>query len=86
MLIHIVYIEYGVFLSKKTYGSRRDIQDEFSDYKSSLGPWEAGEVVDYLEDNYSTLSPSAATQIAVLLDSDSLLVQVKFSDASSGAT
>lgn len=79
MLLHIIYTETAMFLSKKAYPSWRDIQDEFSDYKASLGPWEADAVTEYLQDDYSDLVPSAATQVAELVRSDSVLRQLTFS-------
>lgn len=48
MLLQIIYTETAMFLSKKTYPSWRDIQDEFFDYNASLGPWEADVVTEYL--------------------------------------
>ena len=78
MLIHIVYIEYGVFLSKKTYGSRRDIQDEFTDYKASVGPWETDVVTEYLQDEYPDLMPTAASQVTELIQSDAVLRKLSF--------
>ena len=78
MLLHIIYTEAAVFLSKKAYPSWRDIQDEFSDYKSSLGSWTADSVTEYLQDDYSDLMPSAATQVAELIQSDSVFRQLTF--------
>lgn len=79
MPLHIIYTEAAMFLSKKDYSSWREIQDEFSDYKASLGPWEADVVAEYLQHDYSDLVPSAATQVANLLRSDSVLRRVTFS-------
>jgi hypothetical protein len=78
MLLQIIYTETAMFLSKKAYPCWRDIQDEFSDYKASLGPWEADAVTEYLQNDYSDLAPPAATQIAELLQSDSVLLQLTF--------
>ncbi|MGO4396467.1 hypothetical protein AB4Z46_34500 [Variovorax sp. M-6] len=76
MLLHIIYTETAMFLSKKAYPSWRDIQDEFCDYKTSLGPWEADAVTDYLQDDYPDLMPLAATQVAELVRSDPVLRQL----------
>jgi hypothetical protein len=67
-----------MFLSKKTYPSWRDIQDEFFDYNASLGPWEADVVTEYLQNGYPDLAPSAAAQIAELLASDCALLRLTF--------
>lgn len=78
MLLHIIYTETAMFLSKKSYPSWRAIQDEFPDYKASFGPWEAESVIEYLQDDYPDLMPPAATQVAELVHSDSVLRQVTF--------
>jgi hypothetical protein len=78
MLVHIIYTEAAVFLSKKGYPSWRDIQGEFPDYKASLGPWKADAVTEYLQGDYSDLVPPAATQVAELLRADAVLRQLTF--------
>ncbi|MEZ2298649.1 hypothetical protein [Variovorax sp. RCC_210] len=78
MLLQIIYTETAMFLSKKTYPSWRDIQDEFFDYNASLGPWEADVVTEYLQNGYPDLAPSAAAQIAELLASDCALLRLTF--------
>jgi len=78
MLVHIIYTETAVFLSKKAYASWRDIQDEFSNFKASLGPWKSDAVTEYLQDHYSDLAPPAATQVAELLRADSVFRQLTF--------
>jgi hypothetical protein len=78
MLLHIIYTESAIFLSKKAYASWREIQDEFSDYSTSLGPWETDAVTEYLNNDYLDLAPPAATQVAELLRSNSVLRQLTF--------
>jgi hypothetical protein len=39
-------------LSRKNYHSWRDIQDEYEDYKASLGPYSLKEVVSFFEIEY----------------------------------
>ena len=78
MLLHIIYTETAMFLSKKTYPSWRDIQDEFTDYKASFGPWETDVVTEYLQDDYPDLMPSTAAQVAEIVQSDSVLLQLSF--------
>lgn len=80
MLLHIIYTETAMFLSKKAYPSWHDIQCEFSDYKASLGPWKADEVTEYLQDDYSNLMPPAATQVADFIQSDTVLRQLTFQE------
>ncbi len=69
MLLHIIYTESGVHLSKESYSSWREIQEVFSDYKASLGPWDVDEVVEFLGQEYAKLSPPASVQIAEFLQS-----------------
>jgi len=65
-------------LSKKAYPSWRDIQDEFTDYKTSFGPWETDVVTEYLRDEYPDLMPTAAAQVTELIQSDAVLRQLSF--------
>jgi hypothetical protein len=37
-----------MLLDRGQYGSWRDIQDAYPDYKASLGPWSEAEIVEYL--------------------------------------
>lgn len=45
---HIVYCESRILLDRGQYGSWRDIQDAYPDYKASLGPWSEAEIVEFL--------------------------------------
>ena len=65
--LHIIYTKAEMLLSRRTYGSWREIQGEYTAYKASLGPWPADEVVEYLADEYPNLSPSAPDQVAAFL-------------------
>jgi hypothetical protein len=47
--LHIIYLKDAMVLSKKPYESRRDIQNEYGDFKTSLGPWSVEEVIAFLE-------------------------------------
>ncbi|MBW4461453.1 MAG: hypothetical protein KME47_14630 [Nodosilinea sp. WJT8-NPBG4] len=78
MELHIIYTETEVLLSKKQYGSWQEIQAEFSDYKTSLGPWPADAVIDYLQTDYPGLEPSPAVQVAELLQAKALFQELKF--------
>lgn len=71
MELHIIYTDTDMLLSKAHFGSWREIQNQYADYKTSLGPWESDAVIDYLAFDYPDLVPSAATQVAALLASES---------------
>jgi hypothetical protein len=78
MQLHIIYTEAGMLLSKRSYASWRDIQDEYQSYKASLGPWGQDEVAEYLTAEYSDLSPSAQEQIATLLSTSNETIELTF--------
>lgn len=68
--LHIVYLRQGgVLLSRKVYADWREIQSEFEDFMASLGPWAEDEVVEFLTGEYPDLSPGAAEQVRVLVES-----------------
>jgi hypothetical protein len=64
MPLHIIYTDTSLLLSKRRYASWHDIQDAYHGFKTSLGPWNASEVITYLAEEHPDLSPSAATQVA----------------------
>jgi hypothetical protein len=49
---HLVYCESRILLDRGRYRSWRDIQDSYSDYRTSLGPWSETEIVDFLADDF----------------------------------
>lgn len=61
--IYIIYTETEVLLSRRSFGSWREIQEAYATYRSSLGPWSVDEVVEYLEYEYRDLWPSARVQV-----------------------
>jgi glutathione S-transferase len=52
-----------MLLSKHTYQSWREIQNQYPDYMTSLGPWEEDTVIEYLADEYPELSPRPQEQV-----------------------
>lgn len=64
MQIHIIYTRTGMLLSKDSYSSWREIQNQYPDYMTSLGPWDQDTVIEYLTDEYPDLSPDAQEQVA----------------------
>src|SRR5689334_17151479 len=51
-LLHIIYLESRMLLSKKRYSDWRQIQDEFADYKTSLGPWSTDGVMEFFSHDW----------------------------------
>jgi hypothetical protein len=52
-----------MLLSKHPYQSWREIQNQYPDYMTSLGPWEEDTVIEYLADEYPELSPHPQEQV-----------------------
>ncbi len=69
MRLHIIYTETEMLLSKEYFSSWREIQNRYTDYKASLGPWEHEHVIEYLDSEYSDLAPASVEQVQALLDS-----------------
>jgi hypothetical protein len=82
VLLHIVYLRSGpMLLTKKSYGSWRDIQDEFEDYMASLGPWPAEDVLHFLRDEYpNDLSPAEIQRINGFLGSGTEMIEILGTD------
>jgi len=59
-----------MLLSKRRYSGWRQIQDEFADYKASLGPWSVAEILDFLRTEYPSRSPFTPDRIERFLHSD----------------
>jgi len=52
-----------MLLSKHPYQSWREIQNQYPDYMTSLGPWEEDTIIEYLADEYPELSPHPQEQV-----------------------
>jgi hypothetical protein len=65
--LHIIYTEAAVFVSRREFNAWQEVQAAHADFKTSLGPWPAAEVIEYLENEYGPLLPSAQEQITVFL-------------------
>jgi hypothetical protein len=60
------------------YESWRKIQEEYSDYKTSLGPWSIEENEAYLKDEYPKIYPSAYEQLHGFVRSSNTVHVVSF--------
>lgn len=77
--LHIVYTRAGdMILSKRRYSRWQEIQEEYDDYMTSLGPWNSEEVIDFLQFEYPDLSPSASEQVGQLLSGDAETLKATF--------
>ena len=79
MELHIIYTDSNVVLSKKKYDEWNQIQEEYPDYKASLGPWSLDEVIDFLKDEYDNLLPSASIQVNEFSDSSVIAKELSWS-------
>ena len=50
----LVFTRHAMVLSKRRYRSWQEVEDDFDDYISSLGPYSVDELFDYLTNDYTT--------------------------------
>jgi len=79
-MLHIIYTEAEVLLSKRKWTSWREIQDALPAYKASLGPWTSAETAQFLQDEYPNLRPSAEMQVRGLEASELETAALTFED------
>ncbi|MGE8399749.1 MAG: hypothetical protein ACN6NZ_07400 [Burkholderiales bacterium] len=65
--IHIIYTRTVMLLSKHPYQSWGEIQNQYHDYMTSLGPWDEDSVIEYLVDEYPELSPHPKEQVMAFI-------------------
>lgn len=80
MNITIIYLDDDMLISKKKYEVWREIQDEYENYKASLGPWSGEEIIEYLGEEYPDLNPVAEIQVSNLLNASNQTAKVTFND------
>ena len=80
MQITIIYLKDEMLISKINYESWREIQDEYDNYKTSLGPWSTDEVVEYLNDEYINLNPKAEVQVGNLSSGPQKTIVLTFNE------
>jgi hypothetical protein len=75
---HLIFLRSGpVLLSRKPYADWREIQDEWEDYMTSLGPWTVEDVVDFFEQQYGPDErrwPFTARAVAAFAASDRVVM------------
>jgi hypothetical protein len=80
-MAHLIYLRpSGLVLSKKTYSDWREIQHEFDDYMTSLGPWTEAQIVSYFPLDYGEDDvnwPISKTALASFFASDKVTVECK---------
>lgn len=63
-----------MLLTKKEYQTWRDIQDEYDEYKTSLGPWDVEEVINFIQFEYPMNPPFTEEQIRRFVESDDVIL------------
>ena len=52
-LVHLIYLRSGeTLISRKPYADWREIQDEYEDYMTSLGPFSEEGLIEFLSAEY----------------------------------
>ncbi len=83
MKLYIIYTDQDVLISKKDYSSWKEIQEEYVDFKTSLGPWQTEDVIDFLSCEYEEkLLPSASVQVNSLLRESDLATALSWKQLS----
>lgn len=75
---HLIYLRSGpVVLSRKPYADWREIQDEWDDYMTSLGPWTAEDVLDFFRVDFKDEAswPFSAAEVAAFAESDDVVMR-----------
>ena len=52
-MVTLIYLRHGALLSTRSYGDWRELQDQFFDYRTSLGPWSLDDLFEFLDAEYS---------------------------------
>ena len=67
-LFTIVHTSSGVCLTTKRFQDWQSTQEAFADYKASLGPFEADDLLEYLRIEYPDDAPFCADDVRVLFE------------------
>lgn len=57
---HIVFLKRAMLVARRPGADWRALQDEFLDYKTSLGPWALAQVAAWLAEKYGPDAERAA--------------------------
>jgi hypothetical protein len=78
MNLHIIYTDTDVIVSKQFYNSWLEVQNEYLNYKTSLGSWSVDKVIEFLMSEYDNLEPNPSIQIHKLIKSTDLSIALRF--------
>lgn len=77
-LVHLIYLRSGrVLLSRQPYAGWREIQDEYEDYMTSVGPFAEDDLLAFLSDEYGDESRwgFTAREIRDFINSSALVLK-----------
>lgn len=77
---HLIHTRNVMRVSRRRYADWREIEAEYPDYMASLGPWTWTEMRDYLTEEYPSLFPGPAEQLAGLVSGGQVVVTLTFRD------
>ncbi len=75
---HLIYLRSGpLIISRKRYADWREIQDEYEDYMTSLGPFSEEALLEFLSDEYGDESRwgFTAREIRDFMNSDAVVLR-----------
>lgn len=79
--VYVIYLRPdGMLLSKKQYSDWREIQDEYENYMTSLGPFSVDELEMFLSEQYGTDEGSrgfSREEIRSFMESDKLVLEAR---------
>jgi len=76
----IIHTASGMYLSRRADLSWREFQSLWPDFQTSLGPWNAEAIIDYLDQEYPDLRPSARLQVQALRCASEDALRLSFRD------
>lgn len=76
----IIHTASGMYLSRRADLSCREFQSLWPDFQTSLGPWNAEAIIDYLDQEYPDLRPSARLQVQALRCASEDALRLSFRD------
>lgn len=77
--IHYIILKDTILLSKKNYSDWKEIQNDFDEYKASLGPYNKEDLIDYLRLDFKDENefPISLQRIESFFNSDEYLLYEK---------
>ena len=75
-LVHLIYLRSGpLVVSRKRYADWREIQDEYEDYMTSLGPFTEEGLIEFLSEEYGEESGFTASEIRDFMRSTAVVIK-----------